>query len=110
MNADSPLIYRIEATLNYLSGVATVRERVGYTNLTGSTLSSIAFNVTPRHFDAFTLTALSIDGRPTQAKQSNVTLEAPLPIMQENQNARLPLDRSRLEPSAGDLIGVPAAP
>ena len=77
--AEAPVSYDIAATLDYPSGVATVRERVSYTNRTGATLSTIAFNVTPRHFGAFTLTEMAIDGQTVRPTLADVTLEAPLP-------------------------------
>ena len=70
--------YVIQVDLDYPSGTATVQQRVAYTNRTGARLTTLAFNVTPIHFGAFTLTSAAVDGRPVQATFEGVNMELPL--------------------------------
>ena len=76
--AESIPRYVIEVDLDYPSGTATVQQRVAYTNRTGARLTTLAFNVTPIHFGAFTLTSAAVDGQPVQATFEGVNMELPL--------------------------------
>lgn len=71
--------YAIQIDLDYPSASAIVQQRVEYTNRTGAPLATLAFNVTPRRFGAFTLTAAAVDGQPVQPAFDGVSMELPLP-------------------------------
>ena len=77
--ASAPLPhYQIVADLDYASASLVTTETVNYTNDTRSALDSIVFNVTPAHFDSFTLFDCKVNGKPATANIEGAVLEVAL--------------------------------
>lgn len=78
--AASPVLYSLDATLQYDAGVLTVHETVAFTNRTSQALDSLVFNVTPAFYHAFQLLDASVDARETTVSLDSSIMELPLPV------------------------------
>ena len=77
--AGTPPQYDISATYDYAAGSGVATERLHYVNQTGTTLSTVAFTVILRHFNAFTLVGARVNGVSVATRQSDVNLVLTLP-------------------------------
>ena len=70
--------YTMDVTVDDQRHVVDVRETVDATNRTGVPLTSLIFNVTPRHFSGFAMGPVTVDGVGQQPKFDDVVMEVPL--------------------------------
>ncbi|MDO8688518.1 MAG: hypothetical protein Q7R39_00650, partial [Dehalococcoidia bacterium] len=78
--ASSPVLYSLDAELQYDAGMLTVHESVAFTNQTTQSLESLVFNVTPAFYHAFQLLDASVDAREATASFDSSIMELPLPV------------------------------
>ncbi|MBI4319006.1 MAG: M1 family metallopeptidase [Chloroflexi bacterium] len=99
--------YTLQVKLDVERGSLAVKENVVYANHTLANLTSIVFNVTPAHFNAFKLGSLAVDGQPATPKLDGVVLEVPLrKPLEIGGSAVLELDFTLELPRAGGRFGM----
>ncbi len=96
--------YSLDVTVDDVHHRLDAHEIVEATNRTDTPLSSLVFNVTPRHFSGFEILALTVDGTAQQPKFDDVVMEVPLPIpLGPEQTTRIDLRFRETVPSPGNI-------
>ena len=96
--------YLLDVQLDDIQRTAAVRETVDATNHTGTTLTSLVFNVTPRAYNAFDFNSAVVDSKPVAPSFDNVVMDVPLPTpLPPNQSTTVALEFTLTIPSPGNL-------
>lgn len=81
-----------------------VHEVVEATNWTGVPLTTLVFNVTPRHFSGFEMGRVTVDGAVQQPKFDDVVMEIPLPSpLAPDDTAKVDFTFRETVPSPGNI-------
>jgi len=95
--------YTIDLSVDDAHHAVDAHETVEATNQTGVALSSLVFDVTPRHFSGFTLGQVTANGAIRQPRFDDVVMEVPLLApLQPDQTAKVTLAFKEIVPTPGD--------
>ena len=96
--------YTLDVTVDDQRHVVDVRETVEAMNRTGVPLTSLVFNVTPRHFSGFAMGPVTVDGVGQQPKFDDVVMEVPLrsPLPPDT-SAKIVMSFKETVPSPGNI-------
>ena len=77
--AASPLLYAVNASVEYDAGIVTARETLAFTNQSSQSLETLVFNVTPAYYGAFQLVKATVNAQEVKASLDGSIMELPLP-------------------------------
>ena len=96
--------YDMTVYLDYDEGTLNAVEKVTYHNTADRSLRSVVFNVTPAHYNAFTLEEVTVGGAVATASLNGVVLEVALPSpLPVGESADIRLAFALKIPSPGNL-------
>ncbi len=96
--------YSLQVTVDDERHRVDVHEVVEATNWTGVPLTSLVFNVTPRHFPGFEVGKVTVDGTVQQPKFDDVVMEIPLSSpLPPDQTIKVDISFREIVPSPGNI-------
>ena len=99
--------YDLRAKLDFDGSELNVSEKVVYLNKTSTRLSSIVFNVSPAHFNAFKLQSVKVGGVDADWRLEDVSLEVTLPgTVEPGEYVEIELQFDLKIPAIGGRFGV----
>lgn len=96
--------YTLDVSVDDQHHVVDARETVEATNRTSAKLTSLVFNVTPRHFEGFQMGKVDVDGAVQQPRFDDVVMEVPLPSpLAPDDTTKVTLSFKETVPSPGNV-------